>query len=186
VVSQLKELVVTSRFDHPRWTLVPLSAVPSASHIFEEWAAGFHELGVKVAGPARGSRFGSKAMLYRQAACPEVPSAIELIDPDIQVGCAVLPTEPLQQRYAADPAWCAALLCVERLSLPVWCGGCCSDRHGLRREMCFVVWIVRALCVRQSQLCCSSNPGKAKCTPAFCLRLPRCRDHTSAAMLLSC
>lgn len=78
MVSSLKELVVTSGSP---WVFVPLK--PSSS--FEAWAGSFHELGVRVVADEAGSRFGSKAILHRHAAAPEVPSVIEQIDPDIQV-----------------------------------------------------------------------------------------------------
>jgi hypothetical protein len=41
---------------------------------------------MRVVGEQPDSRFSSKAFLHRHAASPEVPSVLEQIDPEIQVG----------------------------------------------------------------------------------------------------
>jgi isoaspartyl dipeptidase IadA len=87
VISELKQLLVTS---DGSWTLVPLRPSPS----FYSWARPLHELNVKVLAAPEGGRYSSKAVLYRRAAAPDVPSVIEQIDPEIAVAQGFICSKP--------------------------------------------------------------------------------------------
>jgi hypothetical protein len=82
VVTRLKQLIVSHPSD--TWLLVPHD--PS-SPAFTAWSAPLAELGVLLCGEPAGGRASSRAMLFRSAAAPEVPSVLEQMDADIKVGC---------------------------------------------------------------------------------------------------